>query len=338
MTHLHLIKDTLSRFCWRTNETWLAYKTAKHNLGGWIEEELLSEYAQESNIQSAGKTVIYISKDCSFNPGLCDKLRGILTTYKFCKDHNLAFKIHWDFPFHLHNYLQPSKYDWQISSKQVLMNNNSLPIVIESSRVPYFPSFIDRSILRRRILNTNYEQYHIFSNAPGRPKSFPALFDELFKMSPSLVKEVSHYKESLGDNYISISLRFMELLGDFQDQEGLSQPLSVEQQKSLMHRCYDKVIELLSLQPAGAKAFLATDSKTFLDFASKHPDIVIVPGAPSHSRYHASDDSVMKTFVDLMLIKGAQTKYLLRTDAMYDSGFPRFASWCSNQNFKLIEF
>ncbi len=46
----------------------------------------------------------------------------------------------------------------------------------------------------------------------------------------------------------------------------------------------------------------------------------------------------MKTFVDLMLLKEADTRYLLKTGKMYNSGFPRFASWIGNGKFNLIEF
>ena len=81
---------------------------------------------------------------------------------------------------------------------------------------------------------------------------------------------------------------------------------------------------------------MASDSRKFLDMASQmDPRIYVTPGEVKHIDFSrgAYDEAWMKTFVDQMLIMGAETVVRLRTGGMYPSGFPRFAAETGGARF-----
>ncbi len=312
----------------------------KRNSAVYYEPQLMPRYANTAVHDSlAAKICIYMVDGTDYNPGLCDKLRGALSLFEMCQETDMNFKINWIFPFELTDYLLPNEYDWFIPCSEINYSSDSRPIVIDYAPYLLMQQQIDRLTFRKRILKSDYKQLHVYSNTILGRKHFRANFSKLFKASPKLSEALIPHKKALVDNYISFSFRFMELLGDFKDQEGISTTLPKAQQTELMQRCAEKLLEVLNNHPAGTKAFVASDSASFLDYiCSKDDRIYIVPGEIVHIRYKGSDEAYMKTFVDLFLLKDASTQYLLRTGSMYNSGFPRFASWIGNGDFHLIDF
>lgn len=310
----------------------------KQNSAVFFEPQLMPRYNNPA-CEPGEKTCVYMVDGSDYNPGLCDKLRGILSLFYLCQKYKLTFKINWVFPFELIDYLQPNNYDWTIPQNEIAFSKNSRPVVIDHASYLLFQEGIDRITFIRRILNSPYSQLHVYSNIIYQSHRFKESFNILFKASPQLSMALEKHKNELGNNYVSFSLRFMELLGDFKDQEGVSRPLSGKEQIELINNCASKLLDILNQQPKGTRAFVASDSKKFLDFIrNKDARIYIVDGEIVHMRYKGSESAYLKTFVDLFLIKDASTQYLLRTGLMYNSGFPRFASWIGNNNFKLIEF
>ena len=51
--------------------------------------------------------------------GLTDRFRNILSIYSYCKTNGIPFKVYYNFPAPLTNYLVPNKYDWEIRSKDL---------------------------------------------------------------------------------------------------------------------------------------------------------------------------------------------------------------------------
>lgn len=310
----------------------------KQNFASYYEPQLLDRYNQ-TDCQSEEKVCIYTVDGTDYNPGLCDRLRGILSIFYLCTKTNIPFKINWIYPFELTDYLIPNEYNWGIKPTDIKYCKNTKPIVIDYATYLLSQEFIDKITFKKRIQNSPYFQLHVYSNTIVKRSSFKGNFNKLFKPSQKLIEALSPHKIFLGENYISFSLRFMELLGDFKDQEGVSTPLSKEDQTKLIEKCADKLLSVLNEQPKGTKAFVASDSVTFINYISKRDSrIYVVPGEIVHIRYKGSEEAYLKTFVDLYLLKGATTQYLLKTGSMYNSGFPRFASWIGNNDFRLIEF
>lgn len=311
----------------------------KQNFASYYEPQLMPRYKNDSLDAPTEKKCIYMVDGTDFNPGLCDKLRGALSLFKMCQENGVNFKINWVYPFDLTDYLLPNEYNWSIPNSEVIYSKDSRPIVIDYAPYLLMQPLIDRLTFRKRILKSEYKQLHVYSNTILGIRHYRENFNKLFKPSPKLSNALLPHKEALGSSYISFSLRFMELLGDFKDQEGVSTPLPEEQQNELMALCADKLLEVLNTHPAGTKAFVASDSARFLKYiSSKDNRVYIVPGEIVHVRYKGSDEAYMKTFVDLFLLKDARTRYLLHTGSMYNSGFPRFASWIGLGDFHLIDF
>lgn len=141
----------------------------------------------------------------------------------------------------------------------------------------------------------------------------------------------------LGEHYVSVSARFLSLLGDFTDQVD-STPLPPDEQELLLQKCMCKIQGIIDKLPDNYKVFVASDSRKFLSRAAALPNVYVVDGEISHMGYSASDDAIMKTFVDLMLLRGAEKRYLLQSGDMFYSGFPRLASWIGNGKFQRIRF
>lgn len=313
-------------------------KCCKQNFASWYEPKLLKKY-ETSACKIEGKSCIFMVDGSDFNPGLCDKLRGILSLFYLCQKYDVNFKINRVYPFELAEYLLPNEYDWAIKQEDVMFCENTRPIVIDYATWLFFQEKIDDRTFRERIMKSPYRQLHVYSNTIVNNRSFKDNFNRLFKPSEHLAEEINAHKSRLGENYISFSLRFMELLGDFKDQEGVSRPLAAEEQTKLIERCANRLLKVLSSYPKRTKAFVASDSRRFLDYISAgNEDIYTVPGDIVHIRYRGSESAYLKTFVDLYLLKDAQTRFLLKTGDMYNSGFPRFASWIGNGDFRLIEF
>lgn len=318
-------------------DTYIAYHT--HKIIDW-ELAYKPYYKDKGNKCEVGsrKVVIYKVDGIAFSPGLADKLKGIFSVYHLCRSYGLEFKICWTYPFNLTDYLLPNKYDWYIESDILEFSCNSAPILIDRTGRLYREDLVDWYAFKHRVVKTNLSQYHVYTNAIIKPGNFKKYFDELFKLSPPLKREIAQMKEKLGNNYISVSLRFVELLGDFKDNEGFSTPLPQEQQKELMERCYGKILEIISRYDENTKIFVASDSGTFLSYVSQNPRVVTSPGVPAHIQYVSTSESYMKTFVDMMLIRDAKTQYLLQTGKMWSSGFPKTASLLGNGKFKKVVF
>ncbi len=92
--------------------------------------------------------------------------------------------------------------------------------------------------------------------------------------------------------------------------------------------------------PEGKKILITTDSQKFLEYITqRNPEIYIVEGRIRHidldkdGNKEENDDSTLKTFVDQLLIMGADTVVRMRTGRMYASGFARFAAEVGNARF-----
>lgn len=46
--------------------------------------------------------------------GMCDRFKGIITLYAYCKYRGLPFRIKYTHPFRLEDYLSPAVYDWTL--------------------------------------------------------------------------------------------------------------------------------------------------------------------------------------------------------------------------------
>lgn len=266
--------------------------------------------------------------------GISDRLWGIVSIYKFCKDFNLKFKLYFNHPFKLQEYLVPNKVDWEIEPEELkydltLSRPKYISMVTKECGVMY-------EILKKR-LRCDKIQQHIYTNTRIiEKKEFGKLFREIFKMSPTLKKSFDGQIERIGRPYVSCTFRFQQLLGDFKE-EGFTTLESEERKAELIGKCKETLSRLSEYTKS--PVLVTSDSITFLESISGMKDIITVKGKimhPDYDRESSGNDLYMKSFLDLFMLANAEKIFLCNVRPLYRSGFPETASCIYNRPYYEI--
>lgn len=267
--------------------------------------------------------------------GFADRIRGMISCYAYAKAINVPFRIEHIVPFDLFEYLVPNNYDWQLKTGEKSYNLlYSNPIVLDQYTVDY------RSM---RLFRLNKgRQHHIFTNASyikeinekyNKDYKFNELYQELFKPSLALEKKINDQKIKKGE-YISISFRFMQLMGDFKDIYG--DILSEEEKNDLVNRSLSIV---KSLHEKEQKTILVTsDSQTFIDAVSKLYYVYVIPGKIGHIGWTEGDEVYEKVLLDFYMISQATHVYMAHSGKMYRSNFAKTAAKTTNAPYDEITY
>lgn len=309
-------------------------------------KELFNKYysTEFPRADSSRKTIIFMA-DKKFNSGgLADRLRGIVSLFDYCLKHDIDFKIKFSEPFELTDFLIPNEYDWTITDNNISYNSNdSYPVFF----IPHKEKVLNLQIeiiyqkfILNRLIRHKQPQIHVYTNALFAEMNFGELFNRLFKPSIKLGSRLEREKKSLGNQYISVSTRFLELLGDFEEPEKMRETLSECEQTKLINSCI-KQIELIKakwLKP-GNKIFVTSDSTKFLNVIKNLNFCYVADGEISHlENTKALGNSNIKTFIDFLLISQASRVFLLVGPGMYTSNFSKRASQINSVPFEQIEF
>ena len=269
--------------------------------------------------------------------GFADRLKGIISIYKSCKDLKKEFKIFHTYPYKLESFLIPNQIDWTINSNEVVYNVNAVkPFYFRHS--PYLKDEIEYSKWRlNKILKREKQCIHLYSNICSvTDDDFSLLFNELFKPSQALQREIDNHIIALDNSYISLSFRFTHLLGDPIDE--YMEVLPDSEKKELMIKAFKSIEHFHYLYPNN-KLLINSDSNSFLSYVKERAKdyVYIVPGIPVHidQTDKASDSSYLKTFIDFFLIGKAQKVYLIKEKRMRNSGFPKCAAIVWNKPFEV---
>jgi hypothetical protein len=239
----------------------------------------------------------------------------------------------------LEDYLVPNTVDWRIAKADLCYNPEDAEPMFCGSNGTLVEPFFQKLWFKKRFREAR-KQLHVYTNALLLPRSkrYGELFRELFRPSERLEKALQQYGEPLKGGYITISLRFIGLLDDFTERDG--KHISPEEQQQLMEHCVAQVGKIHDRHPE-KKVLLTSDSTRFLHYAAEQlPFVYYIPGDVVHIDYQdeTSDDINMKLFVDMYLISRADEAFLLQTDKMYNSGFPRRAAQISGIPFHHVRF
>lgn len=284
------------------------------------------------------QTLIFMADGKWMHGGLTDRLRGMASAYKFATEHNLDFKIFHTSPFLLQEILQPNKVDWIIDEHEISHNCEiAKPVLL------YREDFNNDSALERQ-LDSRHKQFHLYSCVDTVGEEFPKYFNELFKPSPLLENELTHYSELLGESYTAISFRFQNKLGDFK--EFTFKELSEKGKRKLL----SAALNMLNTAPGTAsgktaskyEAILVTaDSPTFLAEAEKLPNVVTVKGKSIHIDFNSSKNATdyLKAFTEFFLISKASKAILYRNRKYktYPSNFPKYAAMLGHVPYEIVE-
>lgn len=182
-------------------------KKMKEESARWFIDLLQQRYSTGTNdspcIHTGNKCVIIMVDNTIYNPGLADKLRGILSIYSLCKEKHIDFKINWTYPFELTEYLLPNKINWIIEQEKIKYSLSDSKIVVIDT-LPNIhasqQSIIDKKIFDDTVLNSQYLQYHIYTNSIIHTQAFPNLFRELFTPSENYNHSLIYITKTSGKN------------------------------------------------------------------------------------------------------------------------------------------
>ena len=268
--------------------------------------------------------------------GLCDRLWGAVSTYLYCKDNGIPFKLNFVAPFQLTDYLVPASIDWEISETDLCYDSRvARPLVIKCLG---FGRDDDMRIIGKAFKN-GIRQLHVYTNAHATRLRFHEGFGDLFKPSAVLGDAINDVIAKNGDDYVSISFRFVRLFGDFEDVNWPVLP-DEKSREDMIRRGLAVIEKVKSLHP-GKKVLVTTDSSTFLSRARQLNDVFVVEGDIKHVDFSDVGSATLphlKTFLDLLLISRAKHVYLGINDMVYRSTFAKTASQIGNRPFDMIEF
>lgn len=307
------------------------------------EKNIIHTYYKESHrVPTNTNLVIFMANGFCNHAGLCDRLKGITTVYGWCKKHNKDFRIFHQNPFFLEDYLQPNQYDWRITPENIYYNKKHVSVnlcMLNHLTDKYVKSGsigkLQKRWLNKRISSCK-KQHHVYTNMYPDNNQFAQLFNELFRPTSRLEQLISKHQKAIGGNYISISFRFMQLLGDFKDCDG--ETLTKEQQQILINKSI-KVIENVKQRHPKINTILVTsDSTNFIKNVKNIHYVYVIDGPIGHINYEGSNEVVTKTFLDFYMISNSQKVYLAKSEKMYNSDFSKRASMIHSRDFEIIDY
>lgn len=348
------LKYLFNRIIYKIKRRCLKFFLNKMSYMYWEDNEVLKRrvFPKYSNIyenkSKENKQIIFIADGSFIHGGLSDRLRGIISLFKFAIEYNLDFRIYWTFPFNLSDYLSPNEYNWLIKKEDICYNlNYSLPIYLGSYYKRLNLCKIKEEIFQqkkiKKIIESNKHicQYHFYTNAHFSDDEYSKLFNILFKPSPYLQEILDyHYKKCDNGNYMAMSFRFRQLLGDFMDACG-GEKLDACSREKLILESLDLVKNTyLKYKNDVTKIFVTSDSNIFINSVKKIPFVYVVEGEIKHvdNSINKKNNGYDKEFVDMLLLSKAKMIFRCKKDFMYLSGFPKNAAQIGYKKLVTINY
>ena len=312
-------------------------------------KHLFKEFILGYKIASKSKTVgkpdmknpVYVAMvdGTAIHGGMCDRFKGIITLYAYCKSRGIPFRIKYTHPFRLEDYLSPAAYDWTLKESEYTDNPRYCRIL-----------YMRKEYLAQRLLNLKTKkQVHFYGNrdslayineAYAGNYDWGELFRELFKPCTVLEEQIKTIQQNLGNNYYAAVFRFQNLLGDFKEYN--YRPINdPEEAESLIAKCLNAIRDLQATH-GNLPLLVTSDSVTFLERASQIEGVHIIPGTLTHIDGNKSPlpgnpyDTYLKSFLDFYVLSEARKIYRIGTSYMYPSEFPVYAAKVHDIPFESI--
>lgn len=331
----HVSLDTITPLL-DTYSTWAAGGRLMKKVDGGRSVPLNADELRANRLLRQ-KTVVYICDGRTVAGGLADRFKGLLSLYAICSELGYDFRVHYTHPFRLEDYLPPASYDWRIAPEDLCYDKAAM-LVLENTEDSDYHTRKQENWLRQR-LQDGPAMMHVITNSNyAYGLDYNHLFTRLFRLSDHLSEALDAERQQMGE-YVSVSARFLSLLGDFRE-TGDNSSLPPNEAEALMARCLDQ-IKLLHARHPQSTILVNSDSMSFLQRAAQLPYVHIVEGRVAHTDLMDREGAGamhLKLFLDFFLISRADHVYLLRTGLMRVSGFPYAASRLTGAPFSVIEF
>ena len=267
-----------------------------------------------------------------YHGGICDRFKGMISFYNYCRYVGKPFRIRYNFPFELTDYIVPNKYDWRISDKDISKSIwHVRPICMRGEKGKRLLKIKTNKQIRF-YSNSNLENYLHF---PPFNDDWGETFNYLFKPSPLLQMHLDKHREAIGGEYVAAVFRFQNLFGDFKEYRYRTNA-NPEYRERMMKATIEELEEIHRQNP-DKKILVTADSSTFLEQISQLDFVYAIQGKQSHvDTKNASQTNSIKAFIDFYMIAGATKVYGVTIDKMYNSHFPICAAKVGNVPFIRI--
>ena len=328
-----LVEKAMQRLC----PNFYGDKVIRRRTEQKMREQLEASYTEK---ERKDVTPVVVSMFCgnTESGGLVDRLRGAVSLYQACRETNRDFRLFFNHPFLLEDYLEPAVYDWRIKPGEICFNREQVRRIVAQS-VTGHENHEHLALFNKELSRHQGHQVHVYSNAAFcYDKDFGHDFGQLFKPSKKLAEHLEAIRGEIGRSYITVSARFCNLLDDF-NEEVYSEPLPYDERDKLISGCLQQ-IGTLKEKHKGQTVVVCSDSITFLRKAQTEMGAYIIPGTVSHIGNDKVHDYEYyeKTFLDFFTIAHANHVYLLRGPGMHNSGFPYAAALTEGRPFQIINF
>lgn len=240
-------------------------------------------------------------------------------------------KFFWNYPFNLQDYLEPNKVDWLIAAKDISHNSNEVA----------FRFFNSYSLMNNneksffKVMNTKKHEIHVYSNVTLHEEMYHVFFNDLFKPSKILTDALQYNMEKIKGKYISVTFRFIGILGDFKD-TNVHKKLGEDEKERYISKCLN-VIGLLKTKHSNVpKVLVTSDSRVFLERALLLPCVYVILGTVVHmdSVNKNIKQNDLKAFLDMLMISKAECCYSYSYGKMFKgTKFARTSALIGNRKF-----
>lgn len=328
-----------SRLNNNTRYAWYVIRKERYH---FLSEILHSKYSPNTLEKPNEQKIVYCPFEGNLEGGgLADRLRGVLSTYSVCRQLNVPFRLVFNHPFKLQDYLEPNQYDWLADGEELRYDipKENIFILDATQDSPYQKRQQRKWLLKH--IKEGKGQIHVYTNAAfSYDYGYHEMFNALFKPTEKLQSSIDHYLSNIGPRYISISCRFLNMFGDFNETHGYTKTLTEEKKESVISSVLSQ-IEELHQKHLGCKILCNSDSITFLNRCNGLDYTYVIPGEVTHidsKEAHGDYKKYEKTFIDFFMIAHAEHIYILKTAGMHVTGYPYAASFIYEKPLDVIRF
>ena len=276
-------------------------------------------YSFGKDKQVEGNTLYFIIDPEIKHPGLSDRYKAIVGCYYIAKINGFDFKIIFETPFRLSDYLDINEHDWRAKK-------DDLSYSLQNSRV--IPYNGGGKIPR---LRNSVRQYHVYSyigydiletnRVPDYKILWGTLYHSLFKPRDFIlrkIKETGFEKNT----YIAVHLRFVNALEHFEGDQFNMVP--EKKKEELVQRCLAAIKHIIDTNK-DIPILVFSDSNTFLHRVKELP-VHVLDGKIGHISFHQENEVMVKTFLDFYMISDARKVFVIHAPEMYPTVYSYYAA------------
>ena len=267
--------------------------------------------------------------------GMVDRFKGIISTYAWCKQQNINFRIRHIFPFDLSDFLAPAEYDWRLKNHEYTTCFWDASLM--RARGEYGQRLVKKKHINKQIHYYGNRDFLEYINQTGATNySWGGLFKELFKPSRALNEIIDENIAKIGKPYITAVFRFQNLLGDFKE---YNYPVLTDtDEKTFLIRQCIKGLDSLHNKYPDTTILVTSDSSFFIAHVSSMDYVHTIGGTRVHIGWTADADhnTYMNSFVDFYMLANSKKIFSLGTKEMYPTEFPLYAAKVNEIPFERI--